>query len=45
VDAGDADRAARLLADHIEVPQRKEEATGQHDLVAGDPITRQGGDD
>lgn len=44
VDAGDADRAARLLADHIEVPQRVEEETGSHDLAAGQTATPQGGD-
>lgn len=44
VDAGDAERAARLLADHIEVPQRAEEGTDQHDLVAGDPPTAKGGE-
>jgi DNA-binding GntR family transcriptional regulator len=30
VEARDAERAARLLADHIEVPQRVEEETGEH---------------
>lgn len=37
VDAGDAERAARLLADHIEVPQRVEEET-VHDAVGAGAI-------
>lgn len=54
VDAGDANRAARLLADHIEVPQRVEEETGVHDAAGGGaadareageaPTTTQGGE-
>jgi DNA-binding GntR family transcriptional regulator len=42
VEAGDAERAARLLADHIEVPQRVEEETGEHDAATSEPITSQG---
>jgi DNA-binding GntR family transcriptional regulator len=34
VDAGDADRAAVLMADHIEVPQRVETETGEHAALA-----------
>lgn len=36
VEARDAERAARLLADHIEVPQRVEEETGEHAAGAAD---------
>lgn len=41
VDAGDAERAAQLLADHIEVPQRVEEETSEHEAV--DAGARDGG--
>ncbi|HLM31974.1 MAG TPA: GntR family transcriptional regulator [Solirubrobacterales bacterium] len=37
VEAGDAERAAHLLADHIEVPQRVEEETGEQAVTA--PLT------
>jgi DNA-binding GntR family transcriptional regulator len=44
VEVGDAERAVRLLADHIEVPQRVEEATGEHPVATNDqPTTNQGG--
>jgi DNA-binding GntR family transcriptional regulator len=42
VEAGDADRATRLLADHIEVPQRVEEETGEHAAVTNRRITTEG---
>jgi DNA-binding GntR family transcriptional regulator len=42
VEAGDAERAARLLADHIEVPQRVEEEAGERDGATSEPITSQG---
>jgi DNA-binding GntR family transcriptional regulator len=42
VEAGDAERAARLLADHIEVPQRVEEETGEHEAVTNRWITAEG---
>ena len=42
VDAGDAERAARLLADHIEVPQRVEAETGEHAAVTNRSITTEG---
>jgi DNA-binding GntR family transcriptional regulator len=42
VDAGDAERAARLLAEHIEVPQRVEAETGEHEAVANHSITLEG---
>lgn len=41
VEARDVDRAARLLADHIEVPQRVEE-TGEHEAVTNRWITTEG---
>jgi DNA-binding GntR family transcriptional regulator len=41
VEAGDADRATLLLADHIEVPQRVEEETGEHAAAAA-RITAEG---
>lgn len=43
VDAGEADRAAHLLADHIEVPQRIEGKAGEP-AVANEPATRGGAD-
>jgi DNA-binding GntR family transcriptional regulator len=42
VEAGDAERAARLLADHIEVPQRVEEETGEQAAVTDRRITTDG---
>jgi DNA-binding GntR family transcriptional regulator len=39
VEAGDVERAARLLADHIEVPQRVEEETGEQPAVTDRAIT------
>jgi DNA-binding GntR family transcriptional regulator len=42
VEAGDAERAARLLADHIEVPQRVEEEAGERDAATSEPVTSQG---
>ena len=42
VEAGDVERAARLLADHIEVPQRVEEETGEHAAVTNRWITTEG---
>jgi DNA-binding GntR family transcriptional regulator len=42
VEAGDAERAARLLADHIEVPQRVEEETGEQPAVTDRAITSEG---
>lgn len=42
VEAGDADRAARLLADHIEVPQRVEEETGEHAAATSHGIATEG---
>jgi DNA-binding GntR family transcriptional regulator len=44
VEAGDADRATRLLADHIEVPQRVEEETGEHEVVTGRSTATRGGE-
>jgi len=44
VEAGDGERAARLLADHIEVPQRVEEETGEEAAIATEPSTNQGRD-
>jgi DNA-binding GntR family transcriptional regulator len=38
VEAGDADSAARLMADHIEVPQRLEE-TDEHPVPPDQPVT------
>jgi len=38
----DAERAARLLAEHIEVPQRVEEGTGEHAIAADEPPAREG---
>jgi DNA-binding GntR family transcriptional regulator len=35
VEAGDAERAALLMADHIEVPQRVETETGEHAALTG----------
>jgi DNA-binding GntR family transcriptional regulator len=42
VEAGDADRATRLLADHIEVPQRVEEETGEHAVATSPSMTTEG---
>jgi len=42
VEAGDVERAARLLADHIEVPQRVEEETGEQPAVSDRAITSEG---
>ncbi len=42
VEAGDAERAARLLADHIEVPQRVEEETEEQPAATKQRITTQG---
>jgi DNA-binding GntR family transcriptional regulator len=42
VEAGDDERAGRLLADHIEVPQRVEEETGEHAAVTNRWITTEG---
>jgi DNA-binding GntR family transcriptional regulator len=39
VEAGDAERAARLMADHIEVPQRVEGETGEHAAVTATSAT------
>ncbi len=38
----DAERAADLLAEHIEVPQRVEEGTGEHATAADEPPAREG---
>jgi DNA-binding GntR family transcriptional regulator len=38
VDAGDAERAARLLEEHIEVPQRVLDSRASEDLFGDDPI-------
>jgi len=42
VEAGDSERAVRLLADHIEVPQRVEVETDEHDAVTNREITTEG---
>ena len=42
VEAGDAERAAHLLADHIEVPQRVEEEAGEPAAVTSDGTTTEG---
>lgn len=42
VEARDAERAARLLADHIEVPQRVEEEAGEQEAVTNRWITTEG---
>lgn len=42
VEAGDAERAALLMADHIEVPQRIEGETGEHAALTGASITNEG---
>jgi DNA-binding GntR family transcriptional regulator len=42
VEAADAERAARLLADHIEVPQRVEEEVGEPAAVTSQGITTEG---
>lgn len=42
VEAGDVERAVRLLADHIEVPQRVEEETGEQATVTNRWITSEG---
>jgi DNA-binding GntR family transcriptional regulator len=42
VEAADAERAARLLADHIEVPQRVEEEVGEPAAVTSQRITTEG---
>jgi DNA-binding GntR family transcriptional regulator len=42
VEAGDGERAAQLLADHIEVPQRVEEETGEHAALRGAQSTNEG---
>jgi DNA-binding GntR family transcriptional regulator len=42
VEAGDEVRATRLLADHIEVPQRVEGETGEHAAVTNRWITTEG---
>jgi DNA-binding GntR family transcriptional regulator len=42
VEAGDAERAVDLLADHIEVPQRVEEETGEHEAATGPTTTTEG---
>src|SRR5918996_6602921 len=41
VEAGEAEHATRLLADHIEVPQRVEEETGEHAVAASPSMTRE----
>ncbi len=42
VEAGDAERAAALMADHIEVPQRVETETGEHAAVTATSTTNEG---
>jgi DNA-binding GntR family transcriptional regulator len=42
VEAGDVERAARLLADHIEVPQRVEEMTDEHAAATSQGTTTEG---
>jgi DNA-binding GntR family transcriptional regulator len=42
VEARDAERAARLLADHIEVPQRIEEEMGEHAALSATGTTHEG---
>lgn len=42
VEAGDAERAVRLMADHIEVPQRVEGETGEHAALTGAATTNEG---
>jgi DNA-binding GntR family transcriptional regulator len=42
VEAGETERATRLLADHIEVPQRVEEETGEHAVATSPSMTREG---
>ncbi|MQA73805.1 MAG: FCD domain-containing protein [Solirubrobacterales bacterium] len=44
VEAGDAEGAAHLLADHIEVPRRVEEETGEHPAVTAPIKTTEGSD-
>jgi len=41
--AGDAERAAQLMADHIEVPQRLEEEAGESTDLTDQSTTQQGG--
>ncbi|HEX5954674.1 MAG TPA: GntR family transcriptional regulator [Solirubrobacterales bacterium] len=42
VEAGDAERAAALMADHIEVPQRVETETGEHAALTATSTTNEG---
>ena len=42
VEAGDAERAGHLLADHIEVPQRVEDETGEHAAATAAATTNEG---
>jgi DNA-binding GntR family transcriptional regulator len=42
VEATDADRATRLLADHIEVPQRVDDESREHAVVTKREITTEG---
>jgi DNA-binding GntR family transcriptional regulator len=42
VEAGDRDRATRLLAEHIEVPQRIEDGSAEHAAVTSRSITTEG---